>query len=82
MAANGKRGSIARISDVLVTDASLVVSLEDGRLLAVPLEWFPRLRAAAEDERQGWTLIGPGMGIRWEALDQDVSLKALLHAGF
>jgi len=32
--------------DVTTDDSSLHVALADGRELAVPLEWFPRLRDA------------------------------------
>ena len=33
----------ARAVDVKVTDDELTVQLEDGRTLAVPLVWYPRL---------------------------------------
>ena len=64
--------------DVSVTDALLRVVLDDGRELAVPLAWFPRLRAAAPGERSDWELIGRGEGIHWPALDEDISVAGLL----
>jgi len=64
--------------DVEVTDDALVVHLLDGRTLAVPLEWFTRLRDATPEERSDWRLIGRGVGIRWERLDEDVSVRGLL----
>jgi hypothetical protein len=45
---------------------------------AVPLEWFPRLRDATPEERHSWELIGRGVGIRWPALDEDISVAGLL----
>ena len=63
---------------VELTDDALVVHLMDGRTIAVPLEWFPRLRDAAPEERADWRLIGRGVGIHWERLDEDISVRGLL----
>ena len=54
------------------------VGLSDGREIATPLEWFPRLRAASPEERAGWRLIGGGVGIHWDAIDEDLSVAGLL----
>jgi len=59
-----------------VPDA-FVVHLEDGRSLTVPLEWFPRLRDATPEQRSRWTLIGPGIGIYWPEIDEDISVPRL-----
>jgi hypothetical protein len=58
---------------------TLVVHLEDGRSISAPLEWFPRLRDASDADRQQWRLIGRGVGIHWEALDEDLSVRGLLE---
>jgi Protein of unknown function (DUF2442) len=50
--------------DVKTDDSSLHVTLADGRELAVPLEWFPRLRDATPEQRGRWRLIGRGQGTR------------------
>ena len=68
----------ARARDVEVTDTELIVRLVDGRTLAVPLSWFPRLLHAAPEERQNWELLGEGEGIHWPAVDEDLSVSALL----
>ncbi|MDQ2806650.1 MAG: DUF2442 domain-containing protein [Chloroflexota bacterium] len=57
----------------------LHVRLSDGREIAVPLEWFPRLRDATPEQRADWRLIGRGVGIHWEALDEDLSVAGLLR---
>lgn len=54
------------------------VVLLDGREISVPLEWFPSLRAASTRQRNHWRLIGQGIGIHWPALDEDLSVDALL----
>lgn len=65
-------------TQVEFTTDSLVVHLDDGRSISVPLEWFPRLRTASEDARQAWRLVGRGVGIHWELLDEDLSVRGLL----
>jgi Protein of unknown function (DUF2442) len=57
---------------------ALVVELSDGRRLSVPVAWYPRLEHATSDERGAWTLIGGGTGIHWDAIDEDVSVEALI----
>ncbi len=66
------------VLNVKVSDDSLVVTLCDGRTLAVPSSWYPRLAHATERERAGWTIIDGGTGIHWRELDEDISLAGLL----
>ncbi len=54
------------------------VLLLDGREISVPLEWFPRLRAAKDSQRKKWRFIGNGVGIHWDGIDEDISVSALL----
>jgi hypothetical protein len=66
--------------DVSVSDDRLTVILADGRELAVPLAWFPRLLEATEQQRLNWRLIGRGHGIHWPDVDEDVSVASLLRS--
>ena len=66
------------VTSVKVTSDALVVRLRDGRVVSVPLTWYPRLAAATPSERRRWELVGPGIGIHWPAIDEDVSVEALL----
>ena len=66
--------------DVKVSDEQLVVVLADGRELAAPLAWFPRLIQATEAQRKNWRLIGRGQGIHWPDVDEDISVASLLRA--
>ena len=70
--------SIARATAVSVTNDALVVTLRDGRVLSVPLAWFPDLAQATDEQRSRWDRIGDGIGIHWPALDVDVSVAGLL----
>ncbi len=53
--------------------------LSDGRVVSPPLVWFPRLADATAKERSDWELIGGGIGIHWESVDEDISVASLLH---
>ncbi len=66
--------------DAKVMDDRLVVILADGRELAAPLAWFPRLLEASDDQRRNWRLIGGGHGIHWPDVDEDISVASLLRA--
>jgi len=57
-------------------DDSMWVDLDDGRRMAVPLAWFPRLLSATPEQRMQFELSP--RGIHWEALDEDVSIDGLL----
>jgi len=72
------RSNRPRATEVRITDDDLVVALEDGRVLQVPLEWFPRLRDATPEQRRNFRLIGRGLGIHWPDLDEDLSVRGLL----
>lgn len=63
---------------VNVSDDALTVELSDGRTIALPLAWFPRLLHGSPTERGRWRLIGKGSGIHWPDLDEDISVEGLL----
>ncbi len=57
----------------------LVVQLQDGRELACPLAFFPRLASATAEDLAQWRLTGRGLGIHWPRLDEDLSVQGLLE---
>ncbi len=63
---------------VRCTDDELIVSLADGRTLAVPIVWFPRLAKADPSVRADYEFLGQGEGIHWPTLDEDISVAGLL----
>ena len=69
----------AAAKNVRVTDRELVVELRDGRVVSVPLAWYPRLAEGSPRERRRWELLGPGIGIHWPDLDEDISIDGLLQ---
>jgi hypothetical protein len=70
---------MATAANVRVTDRALVVELRDGRVVSVPLAWYPRLAEGSPGERRRWELLGPGIGIHWPDLDEDISVEGLLQ---
>ena len=63
-------------TEIRFDEAQMWVSLTDGRVLGVPLAWFPRLANASEEQRAA-VEISP-MGLHWDALDEDISIAGLL----
>lgn len=54
------------------------VDLIDGRILGVPLAWFPRLLNASPAQREHYEISFLGNGLHWEELDEDISVEGLL----
>ena len=69
-----------RADKVWFDEVSMHVTLADGREVSVPLEWFPSLRDATDEQRKKYRLIGKGVGIHWEEIDEDLSVAGLLRA--
>lgn len=68
--------------DVSIDNDVLRFVLADGREIAAPLEWFPRLRDASEAQRKQWRLIGRGIGVHWPELDEDIAVETLMKNQF
>ncbi len=68
-----------RAVDIEVTADTLSVDLEDGRSIAVPTTWYPRLHHGTSEERAHWRWIGQGEGIHWPDLDEDISVEGLVQ---
>jgi hypothetical protein len=78
MSTSVAKNSTAMATDVWFDSALMHVRLIDGREISAPIEWFPKLRDAGAEHRKNWRLIGKGVGIHWEDIDEDISVDALL----
>lgn len=58
-------------------DDRIVVEFNDGRTVALPLAWYPRLFDSNEAERNNWRLMGRGQGIEWPDIDEHLSAEQL-----
>ena len=68
-----------RAIEVAVSEDELTVVIADGRRIAVPLAWFPRLLNATPEERSKFEILGGGVGIHWPKVDEDLSVEGLLR---
>ena len=80
MSTLGGSQATAFATEVRFDEKMLHVQLSDGREISVPLNWFPKLRNATPEQRSNWKLIGNGVGIHWDDLDEDLSVAGLLGA--
>ena len=68
-----------RVKDIHCTDDVLRVDLIDGRTIAVPLAWYPKLLHATPEQRANWRTCGGGFGIHWPDIDEDLSTEGFLR---
>ncbi|MGH7557328.1 MAG: DUF2442 domain-containing protein [Gemmatimonadota bacterium] len=68
-----------KVQRIEVGNDRLDVYLEDGRILSVPLAWYPRLVHGTPEERERYELSGSGHGIHWPDLDEDIRVENLLE---
>lgn len=68
-----------QVEDLSFTEDTLSVALRDGRIITVPLAWYPRLADASPEERKNWEICGGGYGIHWPDVDEDLSTEGLLR---
>jgi len=58
------------------TASELVITLMDGRKIATPLDWYPRMQHASPAQRQNYEIMP--MGIHWPDIDEDLSVAGML----
>lgn len=78
MSSSTAESRVAQAAQVEISEDTLSVELTDGRTIAAPLAWYPRLANATAEERSDWRLIANGRGIHWPAIDEDISVANLL----
>ena len=59
-------------------EAMMRVAFTDGRILCVPLAWFPTLRDATPEQRSRCEIGGGGVGLHWPEIDEDLSVAGLM----
>jgi hypothetical protein len=67
-----------KVVNVTIDDDTLLVDLEDGRTILVPIGWYPRLAYGTPTERANFQISGAGYGIHWPDLDEDIGVEGLL----
>ena len=72
------RPTTALAKNVKFKDEMMEVFLTDGRILSVPLIWFPLLHEASMEQREHYEIGGGGTSLHWEEIDEDISVAGLL----
>jgi uncharacterized protein DUF2442 len=75
------RPTSALAKDVKFKDAMMEVYLTDGRIISVPIIWFPILHEATPEQREHYEIGGGGTSLHWEEIDEDISVAGLLAGG-
>ena len=52
------------------------ISLADGRVISLPLKFYPRLQKATDSQRKNYEMFG--LNIYWDDLDEGIDLTAML----
>lgn len=68
-----------RVKSVSFTEDMIVVDLIDGRIISVPLIFYPRLFNSTLEQKNNWKISGGGYGIHWPDIDEDLSSEGLLN---
>lgn len=68
-----------RIKNVKIDENLITVDLMDGRIISVPLVWYPSLMNATPEQLMNWEIAGGGYGIHWPDLDEDLSTEGFLR---
>ena len=63
--------------EIEITEDTLVIHVKDGRTLAVPLAWFPRLLDATKAQLVNYEIVGDGEALHWPEVDEDISVPRL-----
>jgi hypothetical protein len=67
------------LAKAVTFDSDLMhVTLTDGRVISVPIMWFPVLRTASPEQRRQYEIGGGGVSLHWPELDEDLSVANLL----
>lgn len=72
------RPTTALAKAVEFRDGMMEVHLTDGRIISVPLIWFPLLHEATPEQREQYEIGGGGISLHWPEIDEDLSVAGLL----
>lgn len=78
MAISTRSFEVPGATELQLDEDTLHAELTDGRRIAVPLAWYPRLLHATPGERGNWAIIAGGQHLHWPDLDEDISVEMLL----
>lgn len=76
-----KRPSIEelKILTICIGDSEITAEISDGRVVRIPLAWFPRLVSASDTQLKNFEISPSGYGVHWADLDEDISIKSFIN---
>lgn len=69
--------AMLQIKKLWFDDNKIIIQTDGGRELWQSLLWYPKLKNATDRERQNYVI--DKTGIRWEYLDEDISIASFLY---
>jgi len=69
-------GATYSVESVVLDGDFFVVRFADGRILAVPIGWFPSLKTATAEQAANY--VTTPFGIHWSELNEDISVDGLI----
>lgn len=70
---------MVKITKVWFEDARICVATDNGKTYGRPLEYFPILKEATDEQREAWKINKFGDAIRWEEIDEDIHLSSFYN---
>ena len=72
-------GGLPSILDVAFSRDLMTLGLSDGRILSIPIAWYPKLASANSKQLKRYEITPSGYGIHWPDLDEDLSVYGFLY---
>ena len=67
------------ILEFSVGENLLTAKISDGRIVSIPIAWFPRLRKASKEQLQNFEISPANYGIHWPDVDEDISVRVFVN---
>lgn len=56
----------------------IYVHLKSSDVLSIPYSYTPKIQKAKKEQLQNYRLIGDGIGVHFEEIDEDISLGGII----
>ena len=66
-----------KIKTIEFVDGMILTTTMDGQVYSRPIDAFPLLRNASDEQRRAYTIGKFGDDVRWEAIDEDIHVSSL-----
>lgn len=66
------------IIKIFFAEDKITAEISDGRIVSIPIAWFPRLAQATSKQLLKYKISPSGHGIHWPDIDEDISIKSFI----